>query len=98
MGSRTPSGRLGPGYWSVSITGSWALGVPHPGRGTGGLVLTGHMTVIVWWQHACGVPIWSFMSPGDAPGPFNFMFLLLWTWGAGTWSVDAWRKGRSSAV
>jgi putative oxidoreductase len=61
-------------------------------------VLTGHMAVIFWWRHACGNPIWPLMNRGETSLLFCFMFLLIWAWGGGTWSVDAWRERRSSEV
>jgi putative oxidoreductase len=54
------------------------------------------MAVIFWWRHAWGNSIWPLMNRGEAPVLFCFMFLLLWAWGGGTWSVDAWRERRSS--
>ena len=58
-------------------------------------LLTGHMAVIFWWRHAWGNPVWPLMNRGEAPILFCFIFLLIWAWGSGTWSVDAGRERRA---
>ncbi len=50
-------------------------------------VLTGHMAVIFWWRHF--PPFWPLTNGGEAPILFCFIFLLVWAWGGGPFSVDA---------
>ncbi len=57
-------------------------------------LLTGHMAVIFWWRHAWGNAWWPTMNRGETALLFCFIFMLVWAWGAGTWSIDAWRERR----
>lgn len=61
-------------------------------------VLTGHLAVVFWWRHAwANSTIWPLMNRGEAPVLFCFVFLLLWAWGGGTVSVDAWLQRRRAS-
>jgi putative oxidoreductase len=60
-------------------------------------LLTGHMAVIFWWRHAWDNAWWATMNRGEAALLFCFIFMLVWAWGAGTWSIDAWRERRKLA-
>jgi len=57
-------------------------------------LLCGHLAVVFWWRHVPGSPFWPVMNRGEAPVLFCFMFLLLWAYGGGTFSIDAWLKRR----
>ena len=50
-------------------------------------VLTGHMAVIFWWRHF--PPFWPLVNRGEPAVLYCFMFLLLWAWGGGAFSIDA---------
>jgi len=58
-------------------------------------ILCGHMAVIFWWRHF--PPFWPVMNRGEVPVLLCFMFLLLWAWGGGRYSLDAWLRNRKSS-
>ena len=50
-------------------------------------ILAGQMAVAFWWRHF-PQGFWPIQNRGEASVLFCFLFLFLWTAGAGKWSLD----------
>lgn len=58
-------------------------------------VLAGQMAVAFFWKHV-PTALWPIMNGGEKAVLFCFIFLFLWSAGAGRWSLDdAVEKGRA---
>ncbi len=62
-------------------------------------ILSGEMAVAYFTAHASrGSPLLPILNQGDGAVLYCFIFLFLAAAGAGMWSVDAARRGRSAAA
>ncbi len=59
-------------------------------------ILSGEMAVAYFLGHF-PMGMWPIQNHGEAAFLLCFTFLFLSAYGAGKWSIDAWRKGRSSS-
>ena len=66
-------------------------------------VCSGMMAVAFWQFHVADAKLWSeqglsalvpLVNRGELAALYCFVFLLLWAWGPGPWSLDGRRKGR----
>ena len=56
-------------------------------------VLAGEMAVAYFWKHAPG-GFWPSNNRGELAALYCFVYLFFAAWGAGRWSLDAWRARR----
>src|SRR5690242_13999920 len=62
-------------------------------------LLSGEMAVGYFMAHASkGNPLFPLLNQGDAAVLYCFIFLFLAAAGAGIWSVDSMRRGRSASA
>jgi len=58
-------------------------------------IASGEMAVAYFWAHAASAgSIWWWGNRGELTLLYAFIWLLFAAWGAGPYSVDAWRAGR----
>ena len=60
-------------------------------------LLSGQMAVAFFWRHAWGNPFWPTMNRGEPAVLFCFIFLLIFAWGSGTFSLDARRAAKAGS-
>lgn len=90
------------------MSGMWPFGVAGVVEFFGGLAIAvglftrygafiaaGEMAVAYFWMHASRAgSIFPWVNKGEVPALFCFIFLLIWTSGGGSKSLDAWLATR----
>lgn len=56
-------------------------------------IAAGEMAVVYWWRHFPN-GFWPIENRGELAALYCFIFLLIWAYGPGQFSLDAWWKGR----
>jgi putative oxidoreductase len=89
-----------PGVWPVGVAGvleffgGWALALGLFTRYVA-FVVAGEMAVAFFWQHATkNHSIWPWVNKGELPILYCFIWLVIWTTGGGSWSLEAWLRKR----
>lgn len=59
-------------------------------------IASGEMAVAYFWVHVSGGGLFWWNNRGELPVLYSFIFLFFAAWGAGAFSLDAWRANRQA--
>jgi len=63
------------------------------------LIASGEMAVAYFWKHAGGSgELWWWDNRGELVMVYSFVWLFFAVWGAGPFSLDAWRHRRGDEI
>jgi putative oxidoreductase len=95
-------GAQGPmsGLWPFGVAGvleffgGWAIALGLFTRYVA-FVVAGEMAVAFFWMHASkNGSLWPWANRGELPALYCFVWLVIWTSGGGSWTLESWLRKR----